>query len=85
MSAVKQVWRPRDAERLKFFTDAVVAIALTLLILPLMDAVSEASARNLDTAELLNEHANQVVSFLALLTHPWVISGPGVRVCGRRD
>jgi len=31
-----------SAERLKAFTDAVVAIAMTLLILPLMDSVSSA-------------------------------------------
>ena len=68
MSAVRQAWRPRDAERLKFFTDDVVAIALTLLILPLMDAVSEASAKNLDTAELLNQHGNQAFSFLISFT-----------------
>ncbi len=65
---MKQGWRPRDAERLKFFTDDVVAIALTLLILPLMDAVSEASAKNLDTAELLDQHGNQAFSLLISFT-----------------
>ncbi|WP_341578259.1 TMEM175 family protein [Microbacterium schleiferi] len=32
-----------SAERLKAFTDAVVAIAMTLLILPLMDSVTDAT------------------------------------------
>lgn len=68
MGAVKQVWRPRDAERLKFFTDAVVAIALALLILPLMDAVSEASATNLDTAEMFSQRGNEAFSFLISFT-----------------
>lgn len=56
--------RQREAERLTSFTDAVVAIAMTLLVLPLMDAVQEASAENLDTAELIDRHANQAASFL---------------------
>ena len=32
-----------SAERMKFFTDAVVAIAMTLLILPLLESVAEAA------------------------------------------
>jgi uncharacterized membrane protein len=38
-----------SAERIKAFTDAVVAIAMTLLILPLMESVGEA-AREAETA-----------------------------------
>lgn len=39
----------RNAERMKFFTDAVVAIAMTLLILPLL----EVSRRRPTTASAL--------------------------------
>ncbi|AXL11210.1 DUF1211 domain-containing protein [Microbacterium foliorum] len=50
-------------ERFKTFIDAVVAIAMTLLILPLMEAVSEAASDKLSTAEFFSEHSGQLLSF----------------------
>lgn len=50
-------------ERFKAFVDAVVAIAMTLLILPLLESVSEAGAKELTTAEFLQEHSGQLMSF----------------------
>jgi uncharacterized membrane protein len=50
-------------ERFKAFVDAVVAIAMTLLILPLMEAVSEAAKGEITTAEFLSEHSGQLLSF----------------------
>ena len=50
-------------ERFKAFVDAVVAIAMTLLILPLMESVSEAASGKLSTAEFVIEHSGQLLSF----------------------
>lgn len=53
-----------SAERLVVFTDAVVAIALTLLILPLVDSVPEARRSDLDLTELLRDNLAELGSFL---------------------
>lgn len=50
-------------ERFKAFVDAVVAIAMTLLILPLMESVSDAALNRLSTAEFFDEHSGQLLSF----------------------
>jgi uncharacterized membrane protein len=55
--------RMLPAERLKAFADAVVAIAMTLLILPLMESVGDAAAHDLTTLEWLNENRGQLLSF----------------------
>lgn len=52
-----------SAERLKAFTDAVVAIAMTLLILPLMESVTDVGAEGHGVAEWLDEHATQLFGF----------------------
>lgn len=53
----------RPVERLVFFTDAVVAIAMTLLILPLLESVTDAAKEGLDTAGYLRAHDGQLVAF----------------------
>jgi uncharacterized membrane protein len=44
----------RDPDRLVLFTDAVVAIAVTLLILPLVDVGTAAVAENLRTRAVIS-------------------------------
>ncbi|MGM7667983.1 TMEM175 family protein [Microbacterium sp. A93] len=50
-------------ERLKAFVDAVVAIAMTLLILPLLEAVSDAASSGIGTGPFLDQHRGQIISF----------------------
>ncbi|MEV7660874.1 TMEM175 family protein [Paenarthrobacter sp. NPDC089316] len=50
-------------ERLQAFTDAVVAIALTLLILPLMESVGELSDHHGTTAQWLAEEQYALLGF----------------------
>ena len=54
----------RDPDRLVLFTDAVVAIAVTLLILPLVDLVPDARAEGLTPVEVITEHWTEIFSFL---------------------
>jgi uncharacterized membrane protein len=64
-----------SAERMKFFTDAVVAIAITLLILPLLDSVSEAASKGVDTAGFLSSHGEEMFTFVlsfVLIARFWV-------------
>jgi uncharacterized membrane protein len=54
----------RNPDRLVLFTDAVVAIAVTLLILPLVDVVTESKAENLDAVHVITDHKAQLFTFL---------------------
>jgi uncharacterized membrane protein len=65
------------AERAKAFIDAVVAIAMTLLILPLLESVADLARRAPDVYadDWLTEHNGQIVSFLlsfAVIAMFWI-------------
>ncbi|MFD8570244.1 TMEM175 family protein [Streptomyces sp. NPDC059639] len=63
-----------SAERLLLFTDAVAAISITLLILPLVDMVPEAAAAHERPSEVITDHLSQIWSFLlsfAVIANIW--------------
>ncbi|MER7249215.1 TMEM175 family protein [Kribbella sp. NPDC000426] len=54
----------RDPDRLVLFTDAVVAIAITLLVLPLVDLVPEVKAEGGDAVSVIQDHRQELFTFL---------------------
>ena len=58
--------RTTSAERLVVFTDAVAAIAITLLILPLMESVSEISSGKEEVSfrDFMHHHVGQFGAFV---------------------
>ena len=51
-------------ERAKAYADAVVAIAMTLLILPLMESAAELGADAEGAGSWFSEHSGQIITFL---------------------
>lgn len=64
-----------NTERLVFFTDAIAAIALTLLVLPLLDVVTEGAGDNEPLAELLRHNVGKfggfALSFVVIFRFWW--------------
>ena len=65
----------RGLERLVFFTDAITAIAITLLILPLVDLVPDADENYKNAGDFLQAHLGELVSFVvsfAVIARLWI-------------
>ncbi|WP_329461071.1 TMEM175 family protein [Streptomyces sp. NBC_01431] len=63
-----------SGERLVLFTDAVTAISITLLVLPLVDLVPEAASAHKSASEVITGHLDQIWSFLlsfAVVANIW--------------
>lgn len=56
--------RKRGFDRFLLFTDAVVAIAITLLILPVVDRASEIGSDDLTVSSIIHESGSQIYAFL---------------------
>ncbi len=65
----------RGFDRLVFFTDAVTAIALTVLILPLVDLVVSAADSRVSATQFLGQHFEELIAFLisfAVIARLWL-------------
>lgn len=65
----------KSADRLMAFTDAVVAIAITLLVLPLADLVAEGTRAHLTPQRVILDNTWQIYSFLlsfAVIARLWM-------------
>jgi uncharacterized membrane protein len=62
--AVTSTPTERGLDRVLYFTDAIAAIAITLLILPLVDAVPEAGHDGSTVGDFFSDHHDQLLGFL---------------------
>jgi uncharacterized membrane protein len=69
------VEKERGVERLIFFTDAVVAIAITLLILPLVEIVTSYANEHRSVESFLHDNVTQMFAFalsFAVIARLWM-------------
>jgi uncharacterized membrane protein len=67
---------PQGTDRLVLFTDAVVAIAITLLVLPLVDVVGDAVDAGEPSVRVITDNLPAIFSFLlsfAVIARLWLV------------
>lgn len=75
MQQQQRVERSRDLERLLTFVDAIAAVAITLLILPLVDLAGDIRSEDDSVAELIRSHAGPFWAFalsFAVIARLWL-------------
>ncbi len=74
LSGSRAVQRERDLDRFLTFVDAIVAIAITLLVLPLVDAAGQVGTGE-SVSQLLHANAAQIGAFFlsfAVISNLWL-------------
>jgi uncharacterized membrane protein len=77
----REAVRERDLDRFLTFVDAIVAIAITLLVLPLVELTGEIDQYD-TVADLLQEHQAQIWAFLlsfVVISRLWLVQHHSVR------
>jgi uncharacterized membrane protein len=85
--SLRQVRTDRGLDRLITFLDAVVAIAITLLVLPLVDVIPD-EGRTVDLGDLLADEASRFGAFalsFAVIAQQWLVHHRIVERVGSYD
>ncbi len=75
MDAIQEQERARDFDRFLTFIDAIIAIAITLLVLPLVELVGDLGAGG-SVRDLLDEHSAQIWAFFlsfVVIANLWLV------------
>jgi uncharacterized membrane protein len=63
MMDIRGMSSPKGIERFTVFTDGVAAIAITLMVLPLVDLASSAGRDGTNLLDLIRDNSNVILTF----------------------